>query len=112
MSQGVTVSALLAKAVGLALAKHPIVNSNYVENGTTHPPLYHPFPPLSPIPPSITHPPLYVCAQGVTVSALLAKAVGLALAKHPIVNSNYVDNGINYNADVDHPPSLPDFFPR
>lgn len=38
--------------------------------------------------------------KGVTVSALLAKAVGLALAKHPIINSNYVEDGINYNADI------------
>lgn len=44
--------------------------------------------------------PRRVCAQGVTVSALLAKAVGLALAKHPIVNSNYVDGGIKYNPNI------------
>jgi len=38
--------------------------------------------------------------KGVTVSALLAKAVGLALAKHPLMNSAYVEDGIKYNADI------------
>jgi len=38
--------------------------------------------------------------KGVTVSAMLAKAVGLALAKHPIMNSNYVEDGISYNSDI------------
>jgi len=38
--------------------------------------------------------------KGVTVSALLAKAVGLALAKHPLMNSAYVPDGIQYNSDI------------
>jgi len=38
--------------------------------------------------------------KGVTMSALLAKAVGVTLAKHPILNAAYVPDGIKYNADV------------
>lgn len=41
--------------------------------------------------------------NGVTVSALLAKAVALAIEKHPIINSSYSNKeggGIEYNADV------------
>jgi pyruvate dehydrogenase E2 component (dihydrolipoamide acetyltransferase) len=38
--------------------------------------------------------------KGVTVSALLAKAVGVALAKHPIMNAGYVEDGIKYNPDI------------
>jgi len=38
--------------------------------------------------------------KGVTISALLAKAVGLTLAKHPLLNSAYVPDGIKYNADI------------
>lgn len=41
--------------------------------------------------------------KGVTVSAMLAKAVALAIEKHPIVNSAYSDKdggGIMYNADI------------
>jgi len=38
--------------------------------------------------------------KGVTVSAMLAKAVAEALKKHPIVNAAYVDGGIKYNKDV------------
>eukprot|EP00965_Chrysotila_dentata_P003258 105755-Pleurochrysis_carterae.AAC.1 len=34
------------------------------------------------------------------MSALLAKAIGLTLAKHPLVNAAYVPNGIKYNANV------------
>jgi pyruvate dehydrogenase E2 component (dihydrolipoamide acetyltransferase) len=41
--------------------------------------------------------------KGVTVSALLAKAVALAVEKHPIINSAYSDKdggGTVYNADI------------
>lgn len=41
--------------------------------------------------------------SGVTVSAMLAKAVALAIEKHPIVNSAYSEQdgpGIQYNADI------------
>lgn len=41
--------------------------------------------------------------QGVTVSALLAKAVALAVEKHPIINSSYSSKeggGIEYNPDI------------
>lgn len=42
--------------------------------------------------------------KGVTVSAMLAKAVALAIEKHPIVNSSYEEQGgkpgIKYNADI------------
>lgn len=42
--------------------------------------------------------------QGVTVSAMLAKAVALAIAKHPIINSSYSEQGgapgIQYNQDI------------
>jgi len=41
-----------------------------------------------------------VKGKGVTMSALLAKAVGMTLAKHPIMNAGYVTDGINYNADI------------
>jgi pyruvate dehydrogenase E2 component (dihydrolipoamide acetyltransferase) len=41
-----------------------------------------------------------VKSKGVTMSALLAKAVGMTLAKHPIMNANYVTDGVEYNADV------------
>ena len=41
-----------------------------------------------------------VKGKGVTVSALLAKAVGMVLAKHPIMNANYVPDGIQYNENV------------
>lgn len=34
--------------------------------------------------------------KGVTISALLAKAVGITLAKHPIMNSAYENNAIHY----------------
>lgn len=39
--------------------------------------------------------------KGVTVSALLAKAVGMTLAKHPIMNAAYVEDGIKYNENID-----------
>jgi pyruvate dehydrogenase E2 component (dihydrolipoamide acetyltransferase) len=41
--------------------------------------------------------------KGVTVSALLAKAVALAIEKHPIINSSFSDKGgggIVYNKDI------------
>jgi len=41
-----------------------------------------------------------VKGKGVTVSALLAKAVGMTLAKHPIMNAGYVTDGIQYNENV------------
>merc|ERR1719171_2807313 len=41
-----------------------------------------------------------VKAKGVTMSALLAKAVGMTLAKHPLMNAGYVTDGIKYNDDV------------
>jgi len=41
-----------------------------------------------------------VKGKGVTMSALLAKAVGMTLAKHPLMNANYVTDGINYNENV------------
>jgi pyruvate dehydrogenase E2 component (dihydrolipoamide acetyltransferase) len=36
-SKGVTMTALLAKAVAMALAKHPIVNASYNDAGISHP---------------------------------------------------------------------------
>ena len=44
-----------------------------------------------------------VKAKGITVSALLAKAVALAIEKHPIINSSFSDQGggaIVYNKDI------------
>jgi pyruvate dehydrogenase E2 component (dihydrolipoamide acetyltransferase) len=41
-----------------------------------------------------------VKAKGVTMSALLAKACAMALAKHPIMNAGYVPDGIKYNANI------------
>lgn len=38
--------------------------------------------------------------KGVTVSALLAKAVALAIEKYPIINSSYKDGGVEYNKDI------------
>lgn len=38
--------------------------------------------------------------KGVTVSALLAKAVAETLKKHPLINAAYVDGGIKYNKDI------------
>ncbi|HEY9814835.1 MAG TPA: 2-oxo acid dehydrogenase subunit E2, partial [Candidatus Obscuribacterales bacterium] len=41
--------------------------------------------------------------QGITVSAMLSKAVALAIEKHPIINSSYSDKdggGIQYNPDI------------
>lgn len=39
--------------------------------------------------------------NGVTVSALLAKAVALAVEKHPIINSSYAPSGgTTFNKDI------------
>jgi len=38
--------------------------------------------------------------KGVTVSAMLAKAVAIACQKNPIMNAAYVEGGIKYNKDV------------
>ncbi len=38
--------------------------------------------------------------KGVTMTALLAKAVALALQKHPIVNAFYTEQGINYRTGI------------
>lgn len=38
--------------------------------------------------------------KGVTVSAMLAKAVAETLKKHPIMNAAYVEGGIKYNKDA------------
>ena len=38
--------------------------------------------------------------KGVTMTALLAKAVALTLQKHPIVNANYSEQGIQYNSGI------------
>lgn len=38
--------------------------------------------------------------KGVTVSALLAKAVALAIEKFPIINSSYENGGTNFKADI------------
>ena len=35
--------------------------------------------------------------KGVTVSAMLAKAVAEVLKKHQIINAGYVEGGIKYN---------------
>jgi pyruvate dehydrogenase E2 component (dihydrolipoamide acetyltransferase) len=39
-------------------------------------------------------------SKGVTMTALLAKAVAMTLKKHRIVNSTYTDAGIQYNASI------------
>jgi pyruvate dehydrogenase E2 component (dihydrolipoamide acetyltransferase) len=38
--------------------------------------------------------------KGVTMSALLAKAIALTLQKHPLLYASYVENGIHYNGDI------------
>lgn len=38
--------------------------------------------------------------KGVTVSAMLAKAVAEVLKKHPIINAAYVEGGIKYNKGI------------
>lgn len=39
-------------------------------------------------------------AKGVTMTALLAKAVAVTLQKHPLLYASYVDQGIRYNGDI------------
>ncbi|MDT9290281.1 MAG: dihydrolipoamide acetyltransferase family protein [Limnospira sp. PMC 1295.21] len=41
-----------------------------------------------------------VKSKGVTMTALLAKAVAVAIQKYPIVNASYVDSGIQYNKAI------------
>lgn len=41
-----------------------------------------------------------VKSKGVTMTALLAKAIAVALTKHPLLYASYTDQGINYNADI------------
>ena len=38
--------------------------------------------------------------KGVTMTALLAKAIALTLAKHPILNASYSDQGIQYHGSI------------
>ncbi len=38
--------------------------------------------------------------KGVTMTALLAKAVAMTLQKHPIVNASYVNDGIHYASGI------------
>ncbi len=39
-------------------------------------------------------------SKGVTMTALLAKAVAVTLQKHPVVNANYSDQGIRYPQSI------------
>ncbi len=39
-------------------------------------------------------------SKGVTMTALLAKAVANTLVKHPIVNASYTDSGIQYHSSI------------
>ncbi|MBP0027801.1 dihydrolipoamide acetyltransferase family protein [Roseofilum sp. Guam] len=39
-------------------------------------------------------------SKGVTMTALLAKAVAVVLAKHPIVNAGYTEEGIQYPSNI------------
>ncbi|MGK7904696.1 MAG: dihydrolipoamide acetyltransferase family protein [Hormoscilla sp.] len=39
-------------------------------------------------------------SKGVTMTALLAKAVAVTLQKHPLVNARYTDKGIQYNGAI------------
>ena len=41
-----------------------------------------------------------VKSKDVTMTALLAKAVAVTLKKHPLVNANYTEKGIQYNAAI------------
>lgn len=41
-----------------------------------------------------------VKSKGVTMTALLAKAVAMTLQKHPVVNANYTEQGIQYRQDI------------
>jgi pyruvate dehydrogenase E2 component (dihydrolipoamide acetyltransferase) len=38
--------------------------------------------------------------KSVTMTALLAKAVAVTLAKHPVVNASYVEGAIKYNSEI------------
>ena len=39
-------------------------------------------------------------SKGVTMTALLAKAVAVSLQKHPVVNASYAQDAIKYNAEI------------
>jgi pyruvate dehydrogenase E2 component (dihydrolipoamide acetyltransferase) len=39
-------------------------------------------------------------SKGVTMTALLAKAVAVALQKHPLLNASYTEQGIRYNSAI------------
>ncbi|MBD2451636.1 2-oxo acid dehydrogenase subunit E2 [Nostoc sp. FACHB-152] len=39
-------------------------------------------------------------SKGVTMTALLAKAVAVTLQKHPLLNASYSDQGIAYHSDI------------
>ncbi|WP_413164775.1 dihydrolipoamide acetyltransferase family protein [Capilliphycus salinus ALCB114379] len=39
-------------------------------------------------------------SKGVTMTALLAKAVAVTLQKHPLVNASYVESGIQYSSAI------------
>ncbi|TVQ45902.1 MAG: 2-oxo acid dehydrogenase subunit E2 [Gloeocapsa sp. DLM2.Bin57] len=39
-------------------------------------------------------------SKGVTMTALLAKAVAVTLQKHPLLNANYTDGGIQYRSNI------------
>ncbi len=39
-------------------------------------------------------------SKGVTMTALLAKAVAVTLQKHPLINAHFTDAGINYPAEI------------
>ncbi|BAQ64573.1 dihydrolipoamide acetyltransferase component of pyruvate dehydrogenase complex [Geminocystis sp. NIES-3709] len=39
-------------------------------------------------------------SKGVTMTALLAKAVAMTLQKHPVVNAGFTDKGIKYNEGI------------
>jgi pyruvate dehydrogenase E2 component (dihydrolipoamide acetyltransferase) len=38
--------------------------------------------------------------KGVTITALLAKAVAITLQKHPLLNASYTDQGIAFKSDI------------
>ena len=41
-----------------------------------------------------------VKSKGVTMTALLAKAIAVTLQKHPVVNASFREAGIHYNSDI------------
>jgi pyruvate dehydrogenase E2 component (dihydrolipoamide acetyltransferase) len=41
-----------------------------------------------------------VKSKGVTMTALLAKAVAITLQKHPLVNASYTEQGVVYKSDI------------